>query len=114
VDEYSDRVLGVWAGTVTAQEVEVQGCGGAGEFCVLEETLESPETVGNESSDPTEKRLDPINQYGDNNSLGQVTNVSQLRDVQPSDWAYTALRSLLNDMAYSQGILIVHSGAIGQ
>ena len=85
----------VWAGTVTAQEVEVQGCGVAGEFCVLGETLESPETVGNESSDPTEKRLDPINQYGDNNSLGQVTNVSQLRDVQPSDWAYTALRSLI-------------------
>jgi hypothetical protein len=28
-------------------------------------------------------------------SLNQVTNVSQLQDVQPSDWAYEALRSLV-------------------
>ena len=28
------------------------------------------------------------------NSLGQITNVSQLKDVSPSDWAYEALRSL--------------------
>ena len=29
------------------------------------------------------------------NSLEQLTNVSQLRDVQPGDWAYEALRSLV-------------------
>lgn len=29
------------------------------------------------------------------NSLGQVTNVSQLRDVSPGDWAFEALRSLV-------------------
>lgn len=28
-------------------------------------------------------------------AMGQVTNVSQLRDVQPTDWAYEALRSLV-------------------
>src|SRR4028118_1959025 len=27
--------------------------------------------------------------------MGQVTNVTQLSDVQPSDWAYEALRSLV-------------------
>ena len=27
-------------------------------------------------------------------SIGQVTNVNQLRDVSPTDWAYEALRSL--------------------
>lgn len=85
----------LWAGTLTAQEVKVQGCGSVGEFCLLGETLERKEISENESSDPTQKRLDQINQYSDNNSLGQVTNVSQLRDVQPSDWAYTALRSLI-------------------
>ena len=30
------------------------------------------------------------------NSLAQVTNVSQLRDVSPGDWAYEALRSLVD------------------
>jgi hypothetical protein len=30
------------------------------------------------------------------NSLGQVTNVNQLRDVSPTDWAYEALRSLVD------------------
>ena len=29
-------------------------------------------------------------------SLGQVTNVNQLRDVSPTDWAYEALRSLVD------------------
>ncbi|MGB5632703.1 MAG: iron uptake porin [Waterburya sp.] len=29
-------------------------------------------------------------------SMGQVTNVNQLRDVAPSDWAYEALRSLVD------------------
>lgn len=41
--------------------------------------------------------LDQINRYSreGNNSQSQVTNVSQLRDVQPTDWAYEALRSLV-------------------
>ena len=30
------------------------------------------------------------------NSLDQVTNVNQLRDVAPTDWAYEALRSLVD------------------
>ena len=30
------------------------------------------------------------------NPLGQVTNVNQLRDVSPTDWAYEALRSLVD------------------
>ena len=29
-------------------------------------------------------------------SLEQVTNVNQLRDVSPADWAYEALRSLVD------------------
>jgi hypothetical protein len=31
-----------------------------------------------------------------NDSMGQVTNVNQLRDVAPTDWAYEALRSLVD------------------
>jgi Carbohydrate-selective porin, OprB family/S-layer homology domain len=46
--------------------------------------------------------LNQVEQYGQegqnnqNNNLGQVTNVSQLRDVSPTDWAYEALRSLVD------------------
>lgn len=42
--------------------------------------------------------LEQINRYtneGTSNTIDQVTNVSQLRDVSPGDWAYEALRSLV-------------------
>ncbi|MEW6493603.1 MAG: iron uptake porin, partial [Cyanobacteriota bacterium] len=40
--------------------------------------------------------LQQIQQYNNSaGSLDQVTNVSQLSDVQPTDWAYEALRSLV-------------------
>ncbi len=42
--------------------------------------------------------LDQVQQYsseGTNNSLGQVTSISQLSDVQPTDWAFQALQSLV-------------------
>lgn len=55
--------------------------------------------------DPLDSVLDPI-QYIDplyssgddmaDDAMSQVTNVNQLRDVSPSDWAYEALRSLVD------------------
>ncbi|MFP4103202.1 iron uptake porin, partial [Coleofasciculus sp.] len=41
--------------------------------------------------------LNQINDYSSEggNSSGQVTSVGQLRDVSPGDWAYEALRSLV-------------------
>ncbi|MEA5619342.1 iron uptake porin [Cronbergia sp. UHCC 0137] len=43
------------------------------------------------------KVLDQINRYSNegNNSLAQVTSVSQFSDVQPTDWAFQALQSLV-------------------
>lgn len=49
-----------------------------------------------EASDSTV--LEPINDDSNDNdahSLDQVTNVSQLRDVSPNDWAFEALRNLV-------------------
>ena len=43
--------------------------------------------------------LEQINRYQGSStqpSMSQVTNVNQLRDVSPSDWAYEALRSLVD------------------
>ncbi|BAU64540.1 porin type major outer membrane protein [Stanieria sp. NIES-3757] len=42
-----------------------------------------------------ENVLQQIDRYNQNQSVSQVSNVSQLRDVSPSDWAYEALRSLV-------------------
>ena len=43
--------------------------------------------------------LDQVNRYSNegkrNNSISQVTSVSQLSDVQPTDWAFQALQSLV-------------------
>jgi hypothetical protein len=42
--------------------------------------------------------LEQINRYsreGNRNSINQVTNVTQLSDVSPGDWAYEALQSLV-------------------
>ena len=42
--------------------------------------------------------LEQIDRYGQEgqNNIGQITNVNQLRDVAPTDWAYEALRSLVD------------------
>ncbi|HHP7231023.1 MAG TPA: iron uptake porin, partial [Xenococcaceae cyanobacterium] len=40
-------------------------------------------------------QLENYGQEGRTNSFNQVTNVNQLRDVSPSDWAYEALRGLV-------------------
>ena len=45
----------------------------------------------------TNELLEQIEQYGqERRNIGQVTNVNQLRDVSPTDWAYEALRSLVD------------------
>lgn len=53
--------------------------------------------VGNSMANSAEV-LEQINRYtkeSNTNSLNQVTNVNQLSDVSPGDWAYEALRSLV-------------------
>ncbi|BAU64020.1 carbohydrate-selective porin OprB [Stanieria sp. NIES-3757] len=41
-------------------------------------------------------QVENYNQEGKKDQLNQVTNVNQLRDVSPTDWAYEALRSLVD------------------
>ncbi|MGF1588624.1 MAG: iron uptake porin [Pleurocapsa sp.] len=50
-------------------------------------------------TDANTQLLNQINNYsqeGKTNPSNQVTNVNQLRDVSPTDWAYEALRSLVD------------------
>ena len=57
------------------------------------ETTQSPSQV----LDQIERynNLNGVNQEFESDPMGQVTNVDQLRDVSPTEWAYEALRSLV-------------------
>jgi len=66
----------------------------------LADTTLAQQTPATETTTPnsTNDVLQQINRYtndGSDTSQDQVTNVSQLRDVSPGDWAYEALRSLV-------------------
>ncbi|MDJ0691431.1 MAG: iron uptake porin [Xenococcaceae cyanobacterium MO_188.B32] len=61
------------------------------EQSILPKTLAETEFLNYQT---TAEGLDKI--ISVNNSLAQSTNVSQMRDVQPGDWAYEALRSLVD------------------
>ncbi|MGE5658451.1 MAG: iron uptake porin [Actinomycetota bacterium] len=62
-----------------------------------------PETVAQTAAPATENpasTLEQLNRYssegaGNTDAQGQVTSVSQLSDVQPTDWAFQALQSLV-------------------
>ncbi|MGD1920645.1 MAG: iron uptake porin [Pleurocapsa sp.] len=51
---------------------------------------------GSDSSSQLLNQINTYSQEGKNSSRNQVTNVNQLRDVSPTDWAYEALRSLVD------------------
>ena len=61
------------------------------------QTLASAQSIS--SADNNSNLLNQIDNYsqeGQANTRNQVTNVNQLRDVSPTDWAYEALRSLVD------------------
>ena len=66
--------------TVSAQEINLSDPDAIADYADLVDPLQSDINVDNTSD----------------NSIGQVTNVNQLRDVSPTDWAYEALRSLVD------------------
>ena len=68
------------ASTVSAQEVD----------------LSNPDAIANYADLTTSPQNDFGVESTADNSIGQVTNVNQLRDVSPTDWAYEALRSLVD------------------
>jgi hypothetical protein len=63
------------------------------------ETAIAPATTTNPTApaQPSQETLQQISQYGNEGRIetAQVTSVSQLSDVKPTDWAFTALQSLV-------------------
>ena len=58
--------------------------------------INSPVFAQDAGNDELLNQLDSYSSEGRTNSVNQVTNVNQLRDVSPADWAYEALRSLVD------------------
>ena len=59
-----------------------------------EVNLASPDAIADYAN--FESDSNDLNNVANPASMGQVTNVNQLRDVAPTDWAYEALRSLVD------------------
>jgi Carbohydrate-selective porin, OprB family/S-layer homology domain len=77
---------------------ELPVIGAEKELKVAQTSTEAQPPAANASDD----NLNQINNYSnegkgnaDSNSIAQVTSVSQLSDVQPTDWAFQALQSLV-------------------
>ncbi|MEQ8538438.1 MAG: iron uptake porin [Coleofasciculus sp. D1-CHI-01] len=67
-------------------------------FQLADSTFPEPvPAAGDSSVNSNQETLQQIQRYGSEGreSLDQVTSVGQLRDVSPGDWAYEALRSLV-------------------
>lgn len=65
----------------------------------IQTPVQLAQTPVNSNPAPAPNLLQQINRYSKegaaNNSNGQVTSVSQLSDVQPTDWAFQALQNLV-------------------
>ena len=59
-------------------------------------TSANSQTVKPSSSNSILEQIDSYSNFQSDSALGQVTNITQLKDVSPTDWAYEALRSLVD------------------
>lgn len=67
----------------------------AGSVSARKVDLSDPKAIADYANFKDAVEDDPNQQFSED-PLGQVTNVNQLRDVAPTDWAYEALRSLVD------------------
>jgi hypothetical protein len=87
------------AADIESQQRKIVNTGTLNQQLVAQVPL-SPSTPAAASESPSVDRLDEVNRYssegqGNRNTVAQVTSVSQLSDVQPTDWAFQALQSLV-------------------
>ncbi|MGF1481181.1 MAG: iron uptake porin [Cyanophyceae cyanobacterium] len=65
--------------------------------------VETAETLIAQAAETEEDLLEQIDRYSEDSSSDQVTSVEQLRDVSPGDWAFEALRSLVERYGCIEG-----------
>ncbi|NJL39040.1 MAG: iron uptake porin [Leptolyngbyaceae cyanobacterium RM2_2_4] len=106
-DFVTEAASPIEAASVTEAATEVVEMPEVEEFQVLSQlpdaSTQPPQTSGSETSsqdivDADTNSLEQIVEYSSENNgdrLDQVTSISQLSDVQPTDWAFQALQSLV-------------------
>lgn len=67
----------------------IAGVNGVAQKASAQEYIKTETTQAQKSTDLNSPSLSPIN------PMAQVTSVSQLKDVQPNDWSFQALQSLV-------------------
>ncbi len=63
-------------------------------IAVLVTGIDSNPAQAQVEADETLKQIEQYTTEGKENSINQITNVNQLKDVSPTDWSYEALRGL--------------------
>lgn len=66
-----------------------------GAILLVDATALAGETINTSENTPPQLVVTPKQKVENNNTQSQVTSVSQLSDVQPTDWAFQALQSLV-------------------
>jgi hypothetical protein len=66
-----------------------------GAILLVDATALAGETINTSENTPPQLVVTPKQKVENNNAQSQVTSVSQLSDVQPTDWAFQALQSLV-------------------
>ena len=84
---------GVSAGEALSDRVPSNQTSGTPKKEVLAQTIETTQIAA--SIDDTATSVQPVNSLQENTLQDQVTSVSQLSDVKPTDWAFQALQSLV-------------------
>ena len=98
----SPAMVGLFIGAVPANSAEIIGEAEKTQGIATKGTVIAQATSVAELSQSTgdhSHMMDQLESYGQEgrqNSIDQVTNVNQLRDVSPTDWAFEALRSLVD------------------
>ncbi len=85
----SPAILGLAVGVAPANSAEAE----------VSKEIATTGTIIAQAVTEQNQILNQLNNYsreGGKSSINQVTNVNQLRDVYPTDWAYEALRSLVD------------------
>ena len=100
---HSPSILSVallMVGSAIAAEAPLQNLGsdeGSVNQNLAQDTIEISQVVGSRTMPMYDPSLVPVrvSNLADGKYMGQVTSVTQLSDIQPTDWAFQALQSLV-------------------
>ncbi|MGB3204326.1 MAG: iron uptake porin [Crinalium sp.] len=116
---FAEEVAGKTVATVNQNSIETNSTANSSQSPASEQSVSAqaspqpesqiaqttPQSEITQSNSVESNNIEQIQRYSNEqqDNLGQVTNVSQFRDVQPSDWAYEALSRVVQTYGCLQG-----------